>query len=171
MESNALKKDKAGMHTSFLSRHFVFIQLLAAALMAHTATHGQSLTVKGTWDPGFPDQAAFVRLVGTNAVIASRWERLKMADVSDPQRPRIVGDVQVTSQTDPYHRIAALAVDGEGHAFLAGTDTHFVGRFYVYDISSPADPKLIGKRDIVPTFPDDNFGMAVSPGRAYLAAN
>jgi hypothetical protein len=78
--------------------------------------------------------------------------------------------VQVTLHTDAGHRIAALAVDGTGHAFVAGIHSGFIGRFYVYDISNPGDPLLVGSRDFTKMFTDDNYGMALSPGRAYLAA-
>jgi hypothetical protein len=78
------------------------------------------------------DEARDVAFLGGLLVIADGSGGLKIADVSDPARPRIVG-----RHASPYF-ISALAVSGR-RAYLAGG----LGGVEIVDLSAPERPSLV----------------------------
>jgi hypothetical protein len=81
-------------------------------------------------------QARDVALAGANLVIADGPGGLKVADVSDPANPKIVG-----RHESPYF-MSAVAVR-DGHAYCAGG----LGGVEVVDVSQPRQPSLVWRQD------------------------
>jgi hypothetical protein len=93
---------------------------------------------------------------------------LRIFDVADPARPRLVGQypAPTDSRTIDTRKVSVIG----NMAYLANwiglADGYSIsGSFDVLDVSDPANPKLLGSVSVNPTFQE----MQVAGDRAYLA--
>jgi hypothetical protein len=81
-------------------------------------------------------EARDVALVGHNLVIADGQGGLKIADVTDPRNPKIIG-----SHSSPYYMSALVVASGK--AYCAGG----MGGVEIVDIADVHRPKLLWRQD------------------------
>jgi hypothetical protein len=91
-------------------------------------------------------------LSGTNLVIADGEGGVKVADVSDPGRPAVIG-----RHSSPYF-MSAIEVAG-GRAYCAGG----LGGVEIVDITKPSRPRLVWKRDF-----SEVRGISVDSAHLYI---
>lgn len=108
----------------------------------------------GTYD--IDDFALDVAVSGNYAYIAYGWSGLVVVDVTNPSNPTYVENWE---DPDNIYWFDGICIVGN-YAYLTSD-----GRFYILDISNPADPTLVGF-----IRGDWYLGLDISNGFAYLSA-
>jgi hypothetical protein len=164
----ALEKGGAKLLGAFETRGFA-INLLPAHGLLYVANGFDGVRIGRITPNGAVDwighiqtlEARDIALSGTNLVIADGQGGLKIADVSDPGNPRIIG-----GRPSPYF-MSAVAV-ARGRAYCAGG----LGGVEIIDISQPRRPSLVWRQDFTEVrgitvddrylyFTDGNEGMRI----------
>ncbi|MGD1048336.1 MAG: PQQ-binding-like beta-propeller repeat protein [Candidatus Krumholzibacteriaceae bacterium] len=160
MRLYALEKSGARLLDIFETRGFA-INVLAANGLLYVANGGDGVRIARVGRDGTvewighvrTDEARDMALAGTNLVIADGASGLKVADVSDPANPKIIGQ-----HASPYF-MSAVCVDGR-RAYCAGG----LSGVEIVDITEPRRPSLVWRESF-----SEVRGIAVDDRYLYFA--
>jgi hypothetical protein len=155
---------------SFFRRQWLLLGCILTAFMTCLDSQGQGLTLKGEWNIGPGDHAAFVAVQGTNAFVITRGDKLRIADISDSTNPKWLGEVQLTQVGSIYRALGRPVVSGN-YVYVSGQHSQGQGRLYVIDITDRSQPTVASSLPLpFGSVPGGRHGLAVFGGRAYVAA-
>ena len=155
-----LEKGGARLLDTFETRGFA-INVFAASGLLYVANGDDGVRIGRVGPDGSvewighvqTDEARDVALAGTNLVIADGASGLKVADVSDPANPRIIG-----RHASPYFMTAVCV--GGGRAYCAGG----LEGVEIVDITEPRRPSLVWRQKF-----SEVRGIAVDERYLYFA--
>jgi len=160
MRLYALGKSGARLVDTFETRGFA-INVFAARGLLYVANGNDGVRIGRAGRDGSvtwighvqTDEARDVALAGTNLVIADGAGGIKVADVSDPANPKIIG-----RHASPYF-MSAVCVDRQ-RAYCAGG----LGGVEIVDITEPRRPSLVWRQSF-----SEVRGIAVDEHYLYFA--
>lgn len=108
------------------------------------------------------DHTSAVAVSGSSAYLATSLsgQELIVVNVSDPASPVKVGQYDIPGVTQAND----VAVSGN-YAYVVTQNSTTTGEFYVFDITNPATPTLVGSFEVG----NHVYGVYATGGRAYLA--